>query len=43
MRPLHRKAIALLSQYSNWRMQHVPRDDNTVADKLSKKGMKLER
>ena len=40
MRPLHRKAIALLSQYSNWRMQHVPRDDNTVADKLSKKGMK---
>jgi len=40
MRPLHRKAITLLSQYNNWRMQHVSRDDNTVADKLSKKGMK---
>ena len=33
MRPLHRKAIALLSQYSNWSLQHVPRDDNTIADK----------
>ena len=38
MRPLHRKAIALLSQYSNWSLQHVPRDDNTIADKLSKEG-----
>jgi ribonuclease HI len=27
MRPLHRKAIALLCQYSNWSMQHVPRYD----------------
>ena len=40
MRPLHRKAIELLSQYCNWSIQHVPRDDNTIADKLSKKGMK---
>ena len=40
MRPLHRKAIALLSQYYNWSLQHVPRNDNTIADKLSKKGMK---
>ena len=39
MRPLHRKAIALLSQYSNWSLQHVPRNDNTIADKLSKEGM----
>ena len=39
MRPLHRKAIALLYQYSNWSLQHVPRDDNTIADKLSKEGM----
>ena len=40
MKPLHRKAIALLCQYSNWSLQHVPRDDNTIADKLSKEGMK---
>ena len=39
MKPLHRKAIALLCQYSNWSLQHVPRDDNTIADKLSKEGM----
>ena len=39
MRPLHRKAIALLCQYSNWSLQHVPRDDNMIADKLSKEGM----
>ena len=39
MRPLHRKAIALLSQYSNWSLQHVPRNDNKIADKLSKEGM----
>ena len=39
MKPLHRKAIALLCQYSNWILQHVPRDNNTIADKLSKEGM----
>ena len=39
MKPLHQKTIALLRQYSNWSLQHVPRDDNTIADKLSKKGM----
>ena len=39
MKPLYQKTIALLSQYSNWSLQHVPRDDNTIADKLSKKGM----
>ena len=27
MRPLRRKAIALLCQYSNWSVQHVPRYD----------------
>ena len=39
MKPLHQKTIALLDQYSNWSLQHVPRDDNTIADKLSKAGM----
>ena len=39
MKPLHQKTIALLDQYSNWSLQHVPRDDNTIADKLSKEGM----
>ena len=39
MKPLHRKAIALLCQYSNWCLQHVYRDDNMIADKLSKEGM----
>ena len=39
MKPLHRKAIALLCQYSNWSLQPVFRDDNTTADKLSKEGM----
>ena len=39
MKRLHRKAIALLCQYCNWSLQHVPRDDNMIADKLSKEGM----
>ena len=39
MKPLHQKTIALLCQYSNWSLQHVSRDDNTIADKLSKEGM----
>ena len=38
MKPLHQKTIVLLRQYSNWSLQHVPRDDNTIADKLSKEG-----
>ena len=40
MKPLHQKTTALLCQYSNWNLQHVPRDKNTIADKLSKEGMK---
>jgi len=40
MKPLHQKTIVLLRQYSNWSLQHVPRDDNTIADKLSKEGRK---
>ena len=39
MKPLHQKTLALLCQYSNWSLQHIPRDDNTIADKLSKEGM----
>ena len=40
MKPLHQKTLALLCQYSNWNLQHIPRDDNTIADRLSKEGRK---
>ena len=39
MIPLHASAIELLSQLDSWEIHHIPREMNTVADKLSKAGM----
>ena len=33
--PLHRKATALLDGFPSVRLEHVPREDNTVADSLA--------
>ena len=39
MIPLHAKASKLLNEFNSWEMKHIPREQNTVADKLSKTGM----
>lgn len=40
MKKLYEKVTALLRQFSSWRIDHVPREQNKVADKLSKEGMR---
>ncbi|HDY76266.1 MAG TPA: reverse transcriptase-like protein [Candidatus Marinimicrobia bacterium] len=39
MIPLHANASDLLSEFDSWEINHIPRDQNKVADKLSKAGM----
>ena len=38
MKKLHQKVLYLLEQYDNWVINHIMRDENTIADKLSKEG-----
>ena len=38
MKKLHHKVINLLKGYNTWTIQHVMRDKNVIADKLSKDG-----
>ncbi len=40
MQVLYSKAISLLGKLNRWSINHVPREKNSVADKLSKDGMK---
>ena len=40
MKKLHQKVLYLLEQYDNWVINHVMRDENTIADRLSKEGRK---
>ncbi len=40
MQVLYSKAISLLGKFNRWSINHVPREKNSVADKLSKDGMK---
>lgn len=39
MIPLHKKVKMLLGKFSSWEINHVRREKNTVADKLSKEGL----
>jgi len=39
MIPLHARASNLLSEFESWEVNHIPRDENKVADKFSKAGM----
>ena len=39
MIPLHAIATDLLDKFDLWTLNYIPRDDNSVADKLSKAGM----
>lgn len=39
MIPLHALALELLDHFNSWSVSYIPREDNTVADKLSKAGM----
>ena len=43
MRLLNSEVIDLLCQFNEWSINHIKRDKNKVADKLSKDGMKLAR
>lgn len=38
MKILHSKVMILLKTLESWSVQHIPREKNTVADKLSKEG-----
>lgn len=40
MQVLNNKAISLLGKFNRWSISHIPRDKNSVADKLSKAGMR---
>ncbi len=39
MIPLHTTAQSLLAKFDSWIIDHIPRERNSVADKLSKAGM----
>ena len=41
MQILNRKVISLLKNFSSWSISHIPREKNSVADKLSKDGMRI--
>lgn len=43
MIPLHAEATEFLDNFDSWSLEYIPRDDNTVADKLCKAGMMLGR
>ena len=40
MQILHSKAINLLDKLNSWSLTHIPREKNSVADKLSKEAMR---
>lgn len=40
MQRLHHKAIGLFGKFNSWSLTHIPREKNSVADKLSKEGMR---
>ncbi|MEE8479477.1 MAG: ribonuclease HI family protein [Candidatus Neomarinimicrobiota bacterium] len=40
MKVLYGKAISLLGKLDRWSITHIPREKNSIADKLSKNGMK---
>ncbi|NHZ85171.1 MAG: reverse transcriptase-like protein [Planctomycetia bacterium] len=40
MQILNKKVINLLKNFNSWSIVHVPREKNSVADKLSKDGMR---
>jgi len=40
MQRLHSKAKLLLKNIDSWTVSHIPREKNTVADNLSKEGMR---
>jgi ribonuclease HI len=40
LRPLHQMAHSLLSQLQSWSITHIPREQNTAADKLATEALK---
>ena len=40
MQVLHKEAHRLLKEFESWLVSHIPREKNSVADKLSKDGMR---
>jgi len=40
MQKLHQKAISLFDRFNSWSITHIPREKNSVADKLSKDAMR---
>jgi ribonuclease HI len=40
MQVLHKEAMILFGKLNGWTLNHIPREKNSVADKLSKNGMR---
>lgn len=40
MQVLHKEAMKLFEKFNTWTLNHIPREKNYVADKLSKNGMR---
>ena len=40
MQKLYSKAISLFTKFNSWSLTHIPREKNSVADKLSKDAMR---
>ncbi len=40
MQKLYKKTISLLNKLNSWTITHIPRDQNSIADKLSKDAMR---
>ncbi len=40
MQKLYSKAISLFANFNSWSLAHIPREKNSIADKLSKDGMR---
>ncbi|MHC4060699.1 MAG: phosphoribosylglycinamide formyltransferase [Planctomycetota bacterium] len=43
MRPLFRQTIDLLDEFEEWKVQYIPRDKNTDADRLVNRALDLEK
>ena len=39
LKPLYKEVLDLLSQYDSYQVEHVPREENSLADKLANDGI----
>ena len=39
LKPLYNEAMALLKSFSKWRAEHIPREENALADEMSNRAI----